>query len=331
MPWTYDDPPAVAANWTDSEIERCVDAANAVLQDGGTDEEAIFACIHAAGKSTNAGPSQTREFKTSQQFTKDITDDTVTGIFCVHGNVDEEKDRSHPGAMSDVKIKGRERVRFLWQHNSYAPPIAVVKSIREITRAELPGEVLTYAPDATGGVEVVRKYLDYHPLSRGAEILNGLKEGSIQEMSYAYDILEWSYTTDENDVMIRELKKLALWDISDVNWGMNPATLATSKSANWKARSLADHTIKVEAEIVAWRNRIKELAEKRSKEGRVLSDANRKKVESCVKTLSDALAALNDLLDASEPKQSIDRQKEIRRLYLDTQRTLARLNGVTFT
>jgi HK97 family phage prohead protease len=328
MPWSYDDPPAVAINWTDDEIMRCVDAANAVLDDGGTDEEAIFACIHAAGKSANIGPSQTREFKTSQQFTKDITDNTVTGIFCVHGNVDEGYDRSHPGSMSDTKIAGRDRVRFLWQHNSYDPPVAVVKSVRELTRAELPNEVLSYAPDATGGVEVSREYL---PTARGQEILIGLKAGAIQEMSYSYDLIEWSFTNDDKtDMVIRELKKLALWDISDVTWGMNPATLATSKSASWKTRSLADHTIKVEAEIVAWRNRIKELAEKRSKEGRVLSDANRKKVESCVKTLGDALAALQDLLDASEPKQNIDRQKEIRRLYLDTQRTLARLNGVTF-
>jgi len=328
MPWTYDNPPAVAQNWTQEEIIACVDAANAVLEGGGTDEDAIFACIHAVGKNVDA---KTRELKVSPQFTKQIEDNVVTGIFCIHGNVDEGMDRSHPGAMSDVKIDGRNRVRFLWQHASYEPPIAVVKSIRELTRAELPSEVLTYAPDATGGVEVVRKYLDYHPSSRGAEVLNGLKEGAIQEMSYMYDVVEWSYTNDENNMVIRELKKLALWDISDVNWGMNPATLAISKSANWKTRSLVDHTAKVEAEVVAWRNRIKELASNRSKEGRVLSDANRKRVESCIKTLNDALTALRDLLDASEPKHSTDRQKEIRKLYLETQRTLAQLNGVTFT
>lgn len=51
MPWSVDNPPAVAQNWTDAEKRKCIEAANAVLQDGGSDEDAIFACIHAAGKS----------------------------------------------------------------------------------------------------------------------------------------------------------------------------------------------------------------------------------------------------------------------------------------
>lgn len=50
MPWTVDDPPTVAKNWTAEEQKKCVAAANAVLKEGGTDEEAIYACIHAAGK-----------------------------------------------------------------------------------------------------------------------------------------------------------------------------------------------------------------------------------------------------------------------------------------
>ena len=53
MPWTPDNPPSppVTDEWTDEEIEACVSAANAVLEDGGTEEEAIHACIRAAGKS----------------------------------------------------------------------------------------------------------------------------------------------------------------------------------------------------------------------------------------------------------------------------------------
>jgi len=50
MPWTVDNPPAVARNRTEEERRRCVAAANAVLERGGTEEEAIFACIRAAGR-----------------------------------------------------------------------------------------------------------------------------------------------------------------------------------------------------------------------------------------------------------------------------------------
>lgn len=51
MPWSYpDDVPAVAQNWTAEEQRRCVEAANAVLEETGDDEQAIYACIAAAGK-----------------------------------------------------------------------------------------------------------------------------------------------------------------------------------------------------------------------------------------------------------------------------------------
>jgi len=51
MPWSDEDPPSVAKNWTSEEKHKCVTAANAVLADGGSDQDAIFACIAAAGKS----------------------------------------------------------------------------------------------------------------------------------------------------------------------------------------------------------------------------------------------------------------------------------------
>jgi hypothetical protein len=54
MPWTEKNPPAVAKNWTRSEKRRCVAAANAVLKGGKSEQEAIYACIHAAGKSNKA-------------------------------------------------------------------------------------------------------------------------------------------------------------------------------------------------------------------------------------------------------------------------------------
>ncbi len=54
MPWTVDDPPRPAKNWTLEEKRKCVKAANAVLRDGGTEEDAIFACIRAAGRSTKS-------------------------------------------------------------------------------------------------------------------------------------------------------------------------------------------------------------------------------------------------------------------------------------
>ncbi len=52
MPYSYPDAiPQVAQNWKPDEQRKCAIAAQAVLDDNGTDEMATFACIHAAGKS----------------------------------------------------------------------------------------------------------------------------------------------------------------------------------------------------------------------------------------------------------------------------------------
>ena len=55
MPWTTDNPPSCAKNWTDAEKAKCVKTANAVLRDGGSEQDAIFACIRAAGKTKHPG------------------------------------------------------------------------------------------------------------------------------------------------------------------------------------------------------------------------------------------------------------------------------------
>jgi len=51
MPWTVENPPDVSKSWTDAQKRKCVGAANATLRGGGSDEDAIFACINAAGMS----------------------------------------------------------------------------------------------------------------------------------------------------------------------------------------------------------------------------------------------------------------------------------------
>lgn len=54
MPWTVDDPPPPAKNWTADEKSKCVAAANAALERGNNEQDAIFACIGAAGKGEKA-------------------------------------------------------------------------------------------------------------------------------------------------------------------------------------------------------------------------------------------------------------------------------------
>ncbi len=52
MPWTKQAPPKCAINWSDAEKAKCVAAANAVLREGGSEQDAIYACIRNSGRST---------------------------------------------------------------------------------------------------------------------------------------------------------------------------------------------------------------------------------------------------------------------------------------
>ena len=204
------------------------------------------------------------EYKSIPYFTKGIDGRTVTGIFAVHGNVDEGGDRSVNGSFGKRFGMGRKRVRFLWSHNGYNPPIATINQIREVEREELPEKVLTWAAEATGGVEVTRTYYEGVPLADW--VLKSIQAGDMEEMSFAYDIHE-SEMVDG----VRELRDVELFDISDVNWGMNPAT-AGVKGLPVPGMTLTQHSALVVATVQEWLERVKDRREFRTSEGRRLSE-----------------------------------------------------------
>lgn len=238
----------------------------------------------------------TIEYKAAPGFTTGIDGRTVTGLFCVHGNVDDGGDRSYPGLFGDFTSGGRSRSRFLWQHDSSQPPIATIDRVYEVTRADLPEAVLKYAPNASGGTAVTRTYLD---TPRASEVFAALSAGALSEMSYAYDAKDFKHTED-NDRLVRELYKAELFDVSDVNWGLNSATSADGQ----KGSPLIVEHATVLAAVDSYIKRYQALAALRAKEGRVLSGENRKRIESAMEALTGAIDALKTLLAATEPQKT---------------------------
>ena len=270
------------------------------------------------------------EYKASKAFTMGIEGRTVTGIFAVHGNIDDgdgwsSRDRSHPGLFGDFTVDGRKRAVFLWQHNSFDPPIATIDQLFEVARSDLPPAVLTYAPDTSGGTAIKRTYLE---TDRANEIFAALSAGALSEMSYSYDPTRWDFEKgpSDSDIRIRNLYEADLYDVSDVNWGMNPATSADgTKALHWKGQPLLAHAGAVEAAIAELAARLVELKTRRLKEGRTFSTANYNALNGIADSLDTLTVDLRGLLSSAEPKQ----QQDIRQLWLQTQRTLATLNGVT--
>ena len=151
------------------------------------------------------------------------------GIAAVFGNVDAIGDRVMPGAFAKTLSEGAKRCKHLWNHSYQHPPIASIVELRELSRSELPSDVLEKSPDATGGLLVKREYYD---VDLANWILQAIDAGDINEMSFAYDTIQSSTRTeptpeDPNKTReVRELLELKLYDTSDVLWGCNFATVA---------------------------------------------------------------------------------------------------------
>lgn len=169
----------------------------------------------------------TRQLKCVPQHIKTIVGREVTGIFSVFGNLDVYDDKAWPGSFTKTIQERGKKVFHLWQHDMDSPAIAVVKSLREIGRDELPAEILADYPEAMGGVEVVREYLD---TERGNEILKGLLAGVPYQMSFAYDAIKYDFEAKPDAKYewerIRNLREVKLYEVSDVLWGANDATRA---------------------------------------------------------------------------------------------------------
>jgi len=175
-----------------------------------------------------------RESKTLPAWTKDISGRKVVGITAVTGNVDDGGDRIIAGAFSKTIAESMGRIRHLWQHGSdgwdygITPPIAAITRIQEVSRNALPEEVKRSEPLATGGLEVEREYLR---TPRGEEILAAYQAGIPLEMSIGYEAIQKRYIEDPKDRVTgdhyRDLIEIKLFDTSDVNWGMNAATVGS--------------------------------------------------------------------------------------------------------
>jgi HK97 family phage prohead protease len=257
------------------------------------------------------------EYKKLPLFTKRIDPESreVTGVFAVHGNIDEGNDVSVPGSFGKrLKNGGRDRVRFLWNHDGFSPPIASIKDVREVGRDELPEKVLQWAPEASGGVLVTRKYYEGVPLSEW--VFKGIQEGDINEMSYAYELHDYRIEElEEEGKRVRYMLDVELFDISDVNWGMNPAT-AGVKGLPVAGMTFTQHSEWVATAVADYVKRVQDRQEFRAHEGRTISG-------SVQETLAKMAVEIQAILKACEPKASEEEVQKALTNYLNLEAQLA--------
>jgi hypothetical protein len=250
------------------------------------------------------------EYKLLIAQPKAIDGRVVTGLAAIMGNVDAGNDRIQKGAFKKTIQENGKRVRHLWMHDMWQPPTAVIKELVEVGRDDLPEDLKAAHPEATGGLQVTREYLD---TERGNEILAGIKAGGIAEMSIGYDPVKFAFEemkTEGQSVMVRNLKEVRLWDTSDVTYGMNELTVAAKRSLApllpaYEERMPKEQYVLLNGLVTTVQSALDADA---LKAGRVLSARNLERLKTALDTLSEILLSAEPEEEDSEKLLALTEQ-----------------------
>lgn len=179
---------------------------------------------HAPGKRLRP-----RETKQQAGALLDISSSAgiVEAIVSVFGVLDHGNDIVMPGAYAKTILERGRKIRVLDGHNSDSvlSVVGVPLAMRELSREELPAEVLSQWPEATGGLWTRTQYL--LNTEEGAGVFARIAAGAVSEYSIGYQVMQAGYEDvvwRGQSVSARLLKEIKLWEYSPVVWGMNPAT-----------------------------------------------------------------------------------------------------------
>jgi len=149
--------------------------------------------------------------------------------------IDQGKDVAHPGMFAKTFAERGQKVKVLDMHrrDSIMRVLGKPLELRELSREALPRGVLQEHPQATGGAYARVQFLMDTPEGKGAFIR--LREGVVDEWSYGYDALDYDHETikgtDGQDVTVRNLRTVKLYELGPVLWGMVPGTQTVSAKA----------------------------------------------------------------------------------------------------
>lgn len=218
----------------------------------------------------------------------------VEAIVSVFNNVDSVQERVLPGFFAD-SLQSR-KPKGVWMHD-WAQPVAKTLEAVELAPGDqrLPSKLLSL-----GGLYIKGQFnLD---TQRGREAFSDIKFGIVDEFSIGYVVTKDAFDQESG---IRDLVKGELFEWSPVLVGANPATALLSAKSLPARLKLVEHSDAVLAAVKEFTDRLERLQTVRAKEGRVLSSANRQKLDSLKTSLADVLAIIEDLLSSAEPQKSL--------------------------
>jgi HK97 family phage prohead protease len=140
----------------------------------------------------------------------DTTGRRVVKYVSAFGSVDSHNDIMQKGAYAKTIRESKQRIKFLWNHNSQDMPVGVLESIEE----------------DEFGLKTISKLL---PTTKGNDLLICYENGAINEHSVGF----FTINKKSNATGQRVITETQLIEYSAVLWGSNENTpLLGMKSAN---------------------------------------------------------------------------------------------------
>lgn len=229
-------------------------------------------------------------------FKADGSEGAIEAVFSTFGVVDRGGDIVERGAIADAQA-----VPMVWSHN-WEKIIGKGTTRIEPDRAVFTGHL----------------FLD---TDAGKDAYQTMKSmGDLMQYSWGFRVLDADFV-ERDEEFVRIIKRTELFEVSPVlvGEGMGTHTLSLKYSMPFP-----DHSDAVRAAVEGFVARSRSLADLRTKEGRVLSSANRERLKSIADSLTSAAGDLSAILKDTEPQKAVD-GAALLALYL---RTEARLNGV---
>ena len=205
-----------------------------------------------------------------------------TGYASTFDNFDRTNERVVKGAFAQHLDDFLKDGFIALNHNWGALPIATPIEAREDDHGLFVRAAFHSTPDAQAARTVINERLE--------------RNKSVK-LSIGYEVLADEYV-DQG----RLLKNLYLYEYSFVTVPANAQADVTS-SKGWP---LAEQSDAVLAAVKDYTDRLTHLQSLRAKEGRVLSGANRTRIEQAVEALAGAQTALKDLLAATDTPKHYD-------------------------
>lgn len=227
---------------------------------------------------------------------KDADKGEVSAIFATFNSIDSDGDVTLPGAFDDgapVRISA-------YQHMSWSGALPVGKGVIRTTKTEaiLDGQFFLNTTAGRDTFEVVKQM------------------GEMQEWSYGYDSLEYSFG-EQDDRHVRFLAKQLVHEVSPVLLGAGVGTRTlTAKSGG---RTFSDEATLVLASVNALVDRAADVMAKRAEKGKGMGADSAALMEQ----LDAQLKRLTALLTAPDPVSSADLEREYLRFVAGT-RNLAK-------